>query len=70
MGSGERRRLKKRYTVSFNSMHAARLEELANRDEVTVSRVVRTAVERYLQLVDGPQMQLRFDLPKDGNGHG
>jgi predicted DNA-binding protein len=63
------KRLEKRYTVSFSTAQAEQLEELASRDAVTVSWVVRAAVDKYLRSLN-PQMRLSFDGHMEARGHG
>lgn len=70
MRKGAEKKLEKRYTVSFSTAQAEQLEELATRDAVTVSWVVRAAVDRYLKALDDPQLRLRFGPQQEARGNG
>jgi predicted transcriptional regulator len=55
--------LEKRYTVSFDREQSDRLEEMARANNVTVSWVVRAAVEAFLRKHRDPQLRLEFQPP-------
>ena len=50
----------KRYSISFSQEHAEALEQLAKRNGVSVSWVVRLAVERFLERSRDRQLELHF----------
>ena len=55
----------KRYSISFSQEQAGALEQLAKRNAVSVSWVVRLAVERFLERSRDPQLALDFSAIRD-----
>lgn len=60
MGEDKEIQFGKRYTVSFSQQQVEALERLAKRNAVSVSWVVRLAVERFLERSGDRQLELDF----------
>ncbi len=58
--------LRKRYCVSFSQDQAESLEEIAKRNGVSVSWLVRLAVDGFMHRQGDQQLRLRFGA-KEGN---
>jgi len=60
MGAHREIHFAKRYSVSFSHDQVEALERLAKRNAVSVSWVVRLAVETFLERSRDPQLELDF----------
>ena len=54
--------LKKRYCISFSQDQAELLEKLAKRNDVSVSWLVRLAVDDFTRRQGDQQLRLRFEV--------
>ena len=54
--------LAKRFCVSFNDAQVGALQEMADRNDVSVSWLVRYAVEEFLENHSDPQLRLDFQM--------